>query len=205
MPMKLYTTMTSPYGRIARIAAIEHDLSDRLDVLPARTREVESPYYAINPSGRVPYLVLEDGSGLEDSALICQYFDSIGDGAQLCWEPRYADWDYGRLEFQARSFLDGTSVLARELRRPADERSPTIIRHEEARATRFADLWEDQLENEIMNAPLNLAQLLLVCAIDSGRRTRNWDACAGRPKLAAWHAEMYERPSLPATLPETAE
>jgi glutathione S-transferase len=202
MPMKLYTTPTSPYGRIARIAAIEHGLADRLEVLPARTRETDSPYYAINPSGRVPFLVIENGTGFEDSQLICQYFDSIGEGAQLCWEPRYGDWHYGRLETAARSYLDGTAVLARELRRPVDERSPTIISHEEARAIRMADLWETQLDDEIMNAPLNLAQLLLFCAIESGVRTRDWNACAGRPRLTAWHAEMLERPSVLATTPD---
>lgn len=200
--MKLYTTSTSPYGRIARIAAIEHGLSDRIEVLPARTREADSPYYSINPSGRVPYLVVEPGVTFEDSHLICSYFDSIGEGPQLAWEWRYEDWAYGRLETEARSFLDGISVLGRELRRPETDRSPIIIAHEETRADRLAALWERQIDTPLMSEPLNMAQLLLVCAIDSGRFYRNWDACSGRPALTAWHARAHERHSLQITQPD---
>ena len=73
--MKLYITPTSPYGRIARIVAHEKGLASRVVIVAARTREAESPYYAVVPSGRVPYLERDDGPGLEDSALICRYLD----------------------------------------------------------------------------------------------------------------------------------
>jgi len=204
MSMKLHTTLTSAYGRLARIAAIEHGLSDQLQVIPARTREVDSPYYAINPTGRVPFLVLEDGSTFEDSHLICGYFDSIGDGPQLAWEWRYEDWAYGRLETVARSFLDGIAVLGREDRRPESDQSPTIIAHERARAARCADLFERRLDDPMMNEPLNVAQLLLVCTIDVARFYSGLDLCVGRPNLTAWHAAQHQRPSLPATLPDLA-
>ena len=51
--------------------------SDRVEIIPARTRAADSPYYAINPSGRVPYLVRDDGVGMEESALICAYLDHL--------------------------------------------------------------------------------------------------------------------------------
>ena len=43
----------------------------------AKTRAVNSPYYRVNPSGRVPYLMLDDGKGLEGSQLICAYLDHM--------------------------------------------------------------------------------------------------------------------------------
>ena len=129
--MKLYTTLTSPYGRLARIAVIEHGLTADVEVLPARTREVGSPYYQINPSGRVPFLVLDDGRTFEDSQLICAYFDAIGHGPALIRPASQDDWAYGRLQAQALSLLDGLSVLGRELKRPEADRSATIIAHEE--------------------------------------------------------------------------
>src|SRR5437773_10601339 len=61
-PMKLYVTYTSPYARLARIVVVEKTLENRVEVLAAKTRSVGSPYYQINPSGRVPYLV--DDAGL---------------------------------------------------------------------------------------------------------------------------------------------
>ncbi len=199
--MKLYTTATSPYGRLTRVAAIEHGLADRIDYVLARTREPDSPYYKINISGRVPYLVLSDGTSFEDALLICQYFDSVGDGPQLAWEWRYEDWAYGRLEAQARSFIDGTAVLGREVRRPQNEQSPTIVAHEEARANRFADMWETRVEEPMLQAPLNIAQLLITCAIDAAQYNGKYDLCARRPNLAQWHANISERPAMQATHP----
>ena len=78
--MKLYITRTSPYARIARMVVLEKDLEGRVEIIAARTRVADSPYYAINPSGRVPYLVRDDGTGLEESSLICAWLDHL-DGA----------------------------------------------------------------------------------------------------------------------------
>jgi len=54
--MKLYITDTSPYARIARIVVFEKGLEAQVEMIPAQTRTPGSSYYAINPSGRVPYL-----------------------------------------------------------------------------------------------------------------------------------------------------
>ena len=122
--MKLYVTMTSPYARLARIVVHEKALADRVEIIAAKTRTPGSPYYAINPSGRVPYLVTDDGTGLEDSQVICAYLD----GLEAC--PRFhpasdPDWSHRRLEAAGRSMLDGIAVWAREKSRPETERSPT--------------------------------------------------------------------------------
>src|SRR5688572_1174635 len=124
--MKLYVTPGSPYARMARIVVIEKGLASRVEILTAKTRTTGSPYYGINPSGRVPYLVRDDGVGMEESALVCEYLDRL-DG-----KPAFQldGWEARRLESLARSYLDGLSVWLRELYRPPNERSPTVIRHE---------------------------------------------------------------------------
>src|SRR5262249_39087036 len=71
--MKLYVTYGSPYARLARIIVIEKALEERVEIIEAKTRTPGSPYYQINPSGRVPYLVDDSGVGMEDSQLICAY------------------------------------------------------------------------------------------------------------------------------------
>ena len=65
--MKLYITYISPYARLARILVLEKGMSERVDIVEAKTRTFDSPYYRINPSGRVPYLVDDAGIGMEDS------------------------------------------------------------------------------------------------------------------------------------------
>ena len=116
--MKLYVTYTSPYARLARILVLEKGLGDRVEIIEAKTRTSDSPYYQINPSGRVPYLIDEVGVGMEDSQLICAYLDSL-DGKPRFHHPLHAsDWDYRRLEASARSMCDGISVWVREMHRP---------------------------------------------------------------------------------------
>jgi hypothetical protein len=68
--VKLYVTPGSPYARMARIVVLEKALEQRVEIILAKTRATGSPYYEINPSGRVPYLVRDDGVGMEESALI---------------------------------------------------------------------------------------------------------------------------------------
>ena len=134
--MKLYITPGSPYARMARIVVLEKGLGSRVETVVAKTRAADSPYYAINPSGRVPYLVRDDGVGMEESALICAYLDRL-DG-KPAFDPPGGDeqWEARRLEALARSMLDGLSVWGREILRPENERSPGVIEHEAERARR---------------------------------------------------------------------
>ncbi|MFM9940533.1 MAG: glutathione S-transferase family protein [Hyphomicrobiaceae bacterium] len=197
--MKLYTTPTSPYGRMARMVIIEKGLSAKVEILAAETRTPGSPYYMINPSGRVPFLVRDDGVGIEDSQLITQYLDSLDGKPRLTPSHTQQDWAYGRLETYARSMLDGISVYLREMRRPENERSPTILKHEADRAKRLADFWEREIGHPMMQGPLNLAQVLLIVALDTGARARIGDLESGRAKLSVWARKVREQPSVKAT------
>ena len=214
--MKLHITQTSPYARIARAAIIEHGLDDRIEVVTARTREPGSPYYEVSPSGRVPFLERDDGPGLEETDLICAHLDAMSDRRPLLRRPEEADWQAGRLHALARSFIDGLAVWVREMRRPENERSPTIIAHEAARADRMLDLWEKEIATPLMQEGpsqqgpsqqgqsqqgLTVTHLTLYCALDAARQMMGADAMASRPALAAWHARLGDRPSLVATRP----
>src|ERR1700691_4416974 len=116
--MKLYVTLRSPYARLARILVLEKGLENRVEMIQAKTRTSGSPYYQINPSGRVPYLVDDTGVGMEDSQLICAYLDDVGGRPRFHNPSRAPDWAYLRLEFAARSMCDGIAVWGREMVRP---------------------------------------------------------------------------------------
>jgi glutathione S-transferase len=199
-PMKLYVTMTSPYARLARIVVHEKGLAGRVEIVAARTRAPGSPYYAVNPSGRVPYLVTGDGVGLEDSQVVCAYLDGL-DASPRFHPASDPDWSHRRLEAYGRSLLDGIAVWAREKSRPESERSPTTLAHEGARAPRIADFFEAQVAHPLMQGPLNMAQLVLAVAVDTARLRGMGDLTEGRPKLSAWSARMSELPSMRATAP----
>jgi pimeloyl-ACP methyl ester carboxylesterase/glutathione S-transferase len=202
--MKLYITPGSPYARMARIVVAEKGLEGRVETIVAKTRAADSPYYGINPSGRVPYLVTDDGTGLEESALICAYldhldgkpaFDVYGDGR--LWEAR-------RLEALARSLLDGLSVWGREILRPENERSPGVIQHETERARRLVDAWEREVAHPAMCGALNMIQITLACALGLEARNPGFLWRAGHPRLAAWFDLIAARPSFAETEPPRA-
>jgi glutathione S-transferase len=202
--MKLYVTYGSPYARLARIVVIEKGLEGRVEIIEARTRVPGSPYYQINPSGRVPYLVDDTGLGMEDSQLICAYLDGL-DGKPRFHKPSHtSDWTYLRFEFAARSMCDGIAVWGREMARPENERSPTTLAHEAARAQRMADFFEDRATDPLMQGPPIMAHLILAVAIEMARKRGLGDLTIGRRRLASWMRSISDRPSMCRTVsPQT--
>ena len=198
--MKLYVTFTSPYARLARILVYEKALEDRVEIIEAKTRTPGSPYYLINPSGRVPYLVDDAGAGMEDSQLICAYLDSLDGKPRFHCAP-FEGWLYRRLEASARSLCDGISVWAREMTRPATERSPTVLAHEVARSQRMADFFEGQVADPPLQGPPGMAHLILGVAIDAAQKRGLGDLTDKRPELARWMRRVAEMPSMQSTVP----
>jgi glutathione S-transferase len=187
---------------MARIMVIEKGLESRVEVIFAQTRRQGSPYYEINPSGRVPYLVRDDGVGMEESQVICAYLDRL-DGKPAFDLPSGADgWEAQRLESLARSLLDGLTVWLRELYRPPNERSPGVIRHEMDRAARMVDLWEREIGHPYMRGALNMAQITLACALGLEARNPDFDWRSGHPRLVEWHGPIAARTSFRATAPK---
>jgi glutathione S-transferase len=197
--MKLYITYTSPYARLARILVLEKGLANHVEIVEAKTRTAISPYYQINPSGRVPYLVDDAGVGMEDSQLICAYLDSL-DAKPRFHHPRHAsDWAYRGLEASARGMCDGIAVWVREMRRPETERSPTVLAHEVARSQRMADYFEARVSDPLMQGPTGMAHLILAVALETADKRGMGDLTDERPQLAAWLQLISGLPSMQAT------
>jgi glutathione S-transferase len=198
---KLHVTLTSPYARVARAALIEHSLEQDIEVVVAKTRQHGSPYYEITSSGRVPFLERADGTSLEETDIICAYFDEVGKGSPLSRAMSLDEWAYGRLHGLARSYIDGVGVWGREVRRPLDEQSPTIIAHERSRNERLARLWEQEITQPLMTGDLNIAQLTLYCAMDALEAYTGIEATPSHPNLQAWRGKLSVRRSLSSTPP----
>ena len=198
--MKLYVTYGSPYARLARIVVIEKALEERVEVFVAKTRTAGSPYYQINPSGRVPYLVDDDGVGMEDSQLICAYLDAL-DGNPRFHSPQHvSDLAYRRLEFAARGMCDGIAVWGREMARPESERSPTTLAHEAARAERMADFFEGRVTDPLMQGTPAMAHLILAVALEMAGKRRLSDLTHGRKRLADWIRPISDLQSMRRTV-----
>jgi glutathione S-transferase len=202
--MKLHITPGSPYARMARIVVMEKGLQDRVEVVLAKTRTPGSPYYAINPSGRVPFLERSDGPGYEDSPLICLYLDGLDGKPTLHPDAGAQGYEMRRLEAMARSMLDGLSVWGREIiYRAEGMRSEPIMAHETDRALRLVDAFEKEAGHPVLSGPLNIAQITLGCALDGPNAPKvcGQDWRATHPRLAAWAEKIAARPSFTGTRP----
>ena len=81
---------------MARIVVLEKKLERRVELVQAKTRTTASPYYEVNPSGRVPYLVRDDGVGIEETELICAWLGQL-DGRPAFQIPAADAWAERRL------------------------------------------------------------------------------------------------------------
>jgi glutathione S-transferase len=100
--------------------------------------------------------------------------------------------------------LDGLAVWGREILRPQNERSPTVLQHEAHRSGRMADLWEVEISHPLMRGPLNLAQITLACALGLDARIPDFRWRPGHPRLSDWYDHTAARPSFAATAPPSA-
>ena len=75
--MKLYQTYTSPFPTRVRLVLYAKGIEAEIIEPPGFHSSAESKgdYLAINPIGRVPNLVLDDGRALPESEVICEYLE----------------------------------------------------------------------------------------------------------------------------------
>jgi glutathione S-transferase len=75
--MKLYQTYTSPFPTRVRLMLYAKGIEAEIIEPPGFHSSAESKgdYMAINPIGRVPALVLDDGRALPESEVICEYLE----------------------------------------------------------------------------------------------------------------------------------
>jgi glutathione S-transferase len=75
--VKLYQTYTSPFPTRVRLVLYAKGLTPEIIEPPGfhATAESKGDYYGINPIGRVPALVTDDGRALPESEVICEYLE----------------------------------------------------------------------------------------------------------------------------------
>lgn len=198
--MKLYGTTTSPYARIARIVVFEKNLQNNVEFIWIKTRIPNDPFLSINSSGRVPFLLLSNGFGLEDTPAIVDYLDALQKPYLFLHGMERKNWEYRRLEATSKAMLDGLAVWVREVRRPNDEQSPTVINHELHRAERLSDFFNDLTSNPVFSEEMNLAQLYLFAALDLERRIPEFQWRTRNVELSNWFEQFNLRKSVKASL-----
>ncbi|HEY0599623.1 glutathione S-transferase N-terminal domain-containing protein [Brevundimonas sp.] len=197
--MKLYITVPSPYARKCRIVAREKGLSGRIEEIAVDPYANAPELLASNPLVQVPTLIAADGLPLNDSPVICEYLDALGEGPRLLPEGGSERLRVRRLETLANGALEMGVKLVLEKRRPEHERSPSWIERWTANMGRALDALEAAGPDA---ARLDMGVITAGVAVTwIGFRHPDFDWKTGRPGLVALQAALEARTSFAETRP----
>ncbi|MBS0534320.1 MAG: glutathione S-transferase family protein [Proteobacteria bacterium] len=79
----LRSTLTSPFGRKVRMAIDVLGLGGRVNIVPADTLDETDTLRAQNPLGKLPCLLLADGTALYDSRVIIEFLQELAGTSKL--------------------------------------------------------------------------------------------------------------------------
>lgn len=198
--MKLFCAPTSPFARIIRVALIELCLDAGVEQELVTLRDPYSVLLPYNAVGRVPALRLDNGTVLTETLIILNYLDTLVPDRPLLTRDGTDGWAAMARLGTVIGMLDGIAVWNRELRRPEDERSPTVIALETTRTYRVLDLLEVMVLRGDWSRRLDASHIALGAAL--GYCEVRHPACdwrAGRPALVAWYETIAATPSFQAT------
>ena len=193
--MKLYSSPATPFGRKATIFAQEHGIAlDIVNVNPFESEELER----LNPAKLIPVLVMDDGTVLYDSHVICTYFDEIGEGPSLY--PEDDRWGWQRRMTLGTALTETSVAWVFQKRQPQDQQSVNLKTHYEKRMRRITAALDAEADT-LAAAPFRIDHIAVICGLGhlEFRHDASWRADC--PALAAWYEGIQSRPSVAATQP----
>ncbi len=198
--MKLLYSPTSPYVRKVRAVAIEKGVSSQLELISATPWPDPTHIATLNPLGKIPVLVCDDGTELYDSPVICEYLDSLTPDPQLIPAAGMTRFRILRLQALADGIMDAGVSIILEKRRPPAEQSPAA----QARALNAITRGVGALQGELSLSThaIDLGQLAIAVAIGYLEfRFPELEVLAPRYGLQDWWQRISARPSLQTTIP----
>lgn len=187
----------SPYARKIRIAADLLGLSEKIEVAAADAADPADSLRRQNPLGKIPTLILEDGSALYDSRVIAEYLDHLAGGGRII--PTDPAARFAALRLQALG--DGVNDAALLIRYETFNR-PEALRYDQAIALQQGkiDRALDALEAAPPAGLTDIGHIAVACALGylDLRFAGAWRE--KHPRLVAW-LEKFARtvPAFDAT------
>jgi len=196
--MKLHWSPRSPFVRKVMVAAHELGLADRIATVRTVVAMSKPALELLpeNPLGKIPTLVLEDGTILYDSLVIVEYLDSLA-GHRLIPREGPARFTELRRHALATGFLD-LLILWRDERNRAQP-SQAMLDAFAVKANATLPALEAEI-GAIAAAPVGIAQITLAIAgdyMDFRFGDLGWRARC--PAFDAWQRGFAARPSMVAT------
>ena len=202
--MKLLGSVPSPYTRKVRIVLAEKKIDcdfESVDVNPS-----DNPVNAHNPLGKVPALVLDDGTALFDSRVIVEFLDSVSPIARLIPDDNRERVAVRRWEALADGSLDAGLLIRYESLRPKKEQSAAwtgkqLGKLKRGLATIAAELGDKPFCH---GERYTLADIAVGCCLGwvEFRKPGGIEWRGAYPNLERFYDKLMERPAFADTAPK---
>jgi glutathione S-transferase len=184
--MKLLSSPLSPYGRKVKMTIGLKGLKDKIEVVAVDTNVLANPEITVaNPLAKIPVLVVKPGEAIFDSAVICEYLDSLTPSPVLFPKAGPERWKTLTLGSLTDGMLDAALLLVYEKRfRPEEKWHAPWTQRQQSKI----DLALDELEAHppAWGANPDYGHVTLAATLGylDFRHEGKWRA--GHPKLVAW-------------------
>jgi glutathione S-transferase len=197
--MKLHHSPASPFARKVMALAIARGIDDRIAVLATNPHGSPADLLAANPLSKIPCLVLDDGTAIYDSRVICEYLDTVGEAASLFPTSGTQRWIRAQV---MHALADGImdAAVARRMRagKPLDEARAAFLDRQKAAVERGLAA----LEADPPKGLADIGAIAVGCALgylDFRFADEPWRPA--HPRLAAWLTQASALAPLARTVP----
>lgn len=201
MVRKLYYRGRSPYARKVRIVLAEKQLP--YQVVDTDIKQKSPEFLQLNPIGKIPVLVDNNGLVFWDSTLIVEYLDETYPEPSFYPSARLERLRCRQGEELADTLTDEVVALWYETRK-GDRANAQTQAHHQANIDRLMAVLEMQLGNTryLLNDRFTAVDVAAVSGLGyySLRFGQTWQSAYSR--LADWFDQLHQRSSLQETKPQ---
>lgn len=188
--LTLRSSPTSPFGRKIKVAALFTGHSASITVVNSDTMNPDDPLRRDNPLGKIPCLVLEDGSTVYDSRVIAEYLDHAAGGGVIIpteWSARLATL---KLQALGDGIIDAAILNLYEGRfRQPERHEPAWIAHQTGKVERGLAMLE--ANPPAVSAKPCIGVITVACMLEWFEFRFSGLSSGKYPKLAAFIAEFH--------------
>jgi glutathione S-transferase len=200
--MKLIYAVASPFARKVLVVAHERGLQSQITLVSGAASPVarNPDIVAHNPTGKIPTLLLDDGTALYDSRVIAEYLDAL-QGPRL-FPAGAARWQALCLQSLADEMMGAALLMRYEgFMRPEALRWTEWMEGQKAKVlsslAHLEERWIDHLDGEV-----DIGTVATACGLgylDVRFADLGWRN--GHDRLAQWYETFAARPSMTTTAP----
>jgi glutathione S-transferase len=202
--MKLLASLASPYTRKVRIVLAEKKIDCDMELVDVNP--VDNPVNEHNPLGKIPALVLDDGTALYDSRVIAEFLDGKSPISRLIPEDLRDRVAVRRWEALADGVLDAGLLVRYESMRDKKEQSRAWSDKQLARIKRgMAQMASELTDKQWCHGErYSLADIALGCCLGwlDFRKPGGVDWHREHAGLAKHYEKLMARPAFADTVPQ---